>query len=231
MADSRIYTEGKELSGKNVPKQAVGHQPVPKLRREKLSLRCSLTDVERTLKCARIREKLTQCEAWKHAESILVYASYGTEVSTWELIDLALLEGKRVFCPKVEGKKMEFFRILSASDLKPGFRGILEPDGQTESFERHEREGQTRGHQLLKQRVSAGSLQREYKRALLLAPGTAFDPEGNRIGYGGGYYDRYLGQFAESDRPYCIGLCFSCQLTEKIAAQKHDVPMDMVIYA
>lgn len=193
-----------------------------------MRLRNSLTEKERERRCVRIREQLVLCEMWKQAESVLTYVSYGTEVSTRELIGLALLEGKRVFCPRVEGKKIEFYRILSENDLTPGFRGILEPDGKTERFER---KGQEETHATLRQRASDGALPEKSPKALLLAPGTVFDRKGNRMGYGGGYYDRYLGQFPENTRPYCVGLCFSCQLAERIAVQKHDIRMDMVIDA
>lgn len=189
----------------NLPGQRDGRSAT-ELRKEKLKLRSGLTQEERKLKCDRIAEQVTGLQAWKNAQDILIYASFGAEVSTFELIGRALLEGKRVFCPKVEEDALTFYRIFSAEDLKPGFRGILEPDGGTEFLE-----------------ASA--------HALLIAPGTVFDRKGHRIGYGGGYYDRYLGRFSEADRPYCVGLCYACQLTGRIVPAKHDIAMNLVIYA
>lgn len=185
--------------------QAVPDVSSVALRREKLRLRNAMTQKQRALGSARITEQLIACSAWQEAENILIYASYGTEVSTRDAIERALGENKRVFCPKVEGERMAFYRIFSYSQLKPGFRNILEPEGLAGAFHG----------------AGAGTL--------LIAPGTVFDPSGHRIGYGGGYYDRYLGSLLEKDRPFCIGICFFCQLAEQIMPREHDVSMDLVI--
>lgn len=187
MADSRIFTE---------------------LRRDKIRLRRLMSEEERMCKSNEIVRSVLKHEIYRKAESLLIYVSYGEEVSTQELIKTALAEEKRVFCPKVERENMKFYRIFSLEELKAGFHGILEPDGNTPAYE-----GQ------------------DNAAALLLAPGTVFDREGHRIGYGGGYYDRYLGAFAEKERPYCIGLCFACQLTERIEPKEHDVSMNEVMFA
>lgn len=185
--------------------QAVSDTSSAALRREKLRLRNAMTQKQRELGSARITKQLIACSAWQEAENILIYASYGTEVSTRDAIERALGENKRVFCPKVEGERMAFYRIFSCSQLKPGFRNILEPEGLTGAFD------------------GGGS------NTLLIAPGTVFDQSGHRIGYGGGYYDRYLGGFLQKDMPFCIGICFFCQLAEQIVPREHDVSMDLVI--
>lgn len=177
------------------------------LRREKIRLRRAMSGEERMRKSAAIVRALLNCAAYQKADSLLVYVSYREEVSTQELIESALAHGKRVFCPKVEAGNMEFYRIFSQEDLKAGFRGILEPGEGLPAYERKK------------------------GGALLVAPGTAFDRLGHRIGYGGGYYDRYLGKFAKPDKPYCIGLCFACQLAERIEPEAHDISMDEVIFA
>lgn len=125
---------------------------------------------------------------------------------------------------------MEFYRIFSREDLKPGFRGIPEPEGRSLAFEKHKADDWQAESREARRQDDAGNGFGKYPDALLIAPGTVFDRTGHRIGYGGGYYDRYLGQFSVEHRPYCIGLCFSCQLAERILPETHDVRMDRVIF-
>ena len=95
----------------------------------------------------------------------------------------------------------------SFSELAPGYQHILEPPGQTKRF------------------LPDASIP-----TLLTAPGLAFDRSGARIGYGKGFYDRYLGKIPAADRPYLVGLCFSCQLFEILDGQKpHDINMDLIV--
>ena len=93
------------------------------------------------------------------------------------------------------------------AELAPGYQHILEPPGQTKRF------------------LPDASIP-----TLLTAPGLAFDRSGARIGYGKGFYDRYLGKIPVADRPYLVGLCFSCQLFEILDGQKpHDINMDLIV--
>ena len=157
-----------------------------------------LSEESRFQKSREIAENLMAMAVWKQAKQVLLYASYGSEVSTGLLIDAALAAGKEVFLPKVLGDQMEFFRITDRAELAPGYQHILEPPGQTKRF--------------------------------LSAPGLAFDRSGARIGYGKGFYDRYLGKIPAADRPYLVGLCFSCQLFERLDGQKpHDINMDLIV--
>lgn len=180
-------------------------EKVRMLRREGMEKRARLDEGDRRLKSAQIAEKLFCLPVWKEAQNLLVYVSCAAEVFTHKIIETALAQGKHVFCPKVIGRTMEFYRIRSFAELKPGFRGILEPERNDEIFSKT-------------------------KPALVLVPGTAFDKEGHRIGYGGGYYDRYLGSFSADGGIYCIGLCFSCQLADRIEPMEHDFSMDLVIW-
>lgn len=180
--------------------------PHTELRRQKLALRRHLTAQERHLASDRIGRQLQELIPWRNAKVLLCYASYDTEVSTQALLCSALSQKKQVYCPKAAADgTMDFYRIYSVRDLSPGFHGILEPDGTTQRYS-----------------PSDG-------RTLLLAPGTVFDRHGHRIGYGGGYYDRWLARFSRQERPFCIGLCFSCQLVEQLWPQPHDIAMDMVL--
>lgn len=176
------------------------------LRQEKLSLRRKMGQSQRERQSRQIARAVQACPVWQNARCILLYASYKTEVSTDSLLMAALDANKSVYYPRVEGQEMEFYRIASREELAPGYKGILEP-------------------------VQSGEKYVLVPDTLLIAPGAVFDRQGHRIGYGGGYYDRYLGRFAKPQRPYCMGLCFACQITPKIVPKAHDILMDSVIFA
>ena len=181
--------------------KTLSNRALGKQRREALS------ETERLQKSRQITEKLLATAAWEQAKRVLLYASCGSEVSTDLLIDVALTQGKEVYLPKVLNSRMEFFQITAKEELVPGYRQIFEPTGQTKRF------------------LPDGLIP-----ALLIAPGLAFDKTGARIGYGKGYYDRYLGAIADADRPTLAGICFSCQLFDRLDGQKpHDIDMDFVI--
>lgn len=93
-----------------------------------------LSEESRFQKSREIAENLMAMAVWKQAKQVLLYASYGSEVSTGLLIDAALAAGKEVFLPKVLGDQMEFFRITDRAELAPGYQHILEPPGQTKRF-------------------------------------------------------------------------------------------------
>ena len=217
-----------------------------RLRKEKLTLRRSMSETQRRAASREIAASLMQLSCWQTVESLLCYVSYETEVSTKELLLTALQEKKRVFCPKVEADgRMEFYRIRSLAELTPGYHGILEPKAVTERYAAGEAfagkealsEAETLAEAEASEAAEAAGAGRKASRpsgnasagTLLLAPGTVFDPYGHRIGYGGGYYDRWLARFTKEERPCCIGLCFACQMTETIVPGKHDVPMDWVL--
>ena len=106
---------------------------------------------------------------------------------------------------------MNFYRIFSMNDLKKGYCGIREPSGRTEDL------------------LSVYDIKTD--RCLMIMPGSAFDRERNRMGYGRGYYDKYLdavrGESPDAFRT--IGICFECQMQERIPAEYYDRKADMVI--
>jgi 5-formyltetrahydrofolate cyclo-ligase len=102
---------------------------------------------------------------------------------------------------------MEFYRINSLEELQAGYRGILEPSGETEKF-----------------LFRPGNAD----KTLMLMPGVAFDSYRNRIGYGKGFYDRYLAD-KEELQLHTIGIGFSCQLVDEIPAQEGDIKPYQVI--
>ncbi len=137
------------------------------------------------------------------AEVIALYCSMPEEVATDELIVSLLGEKKTVCVPLVTEKGMLFIRIRSLADLrKTGSFGIREPEYSREDV------------------VPADKIE------LAVFPGLAFDKNGNRLGYGGGYYDRAFARNAAAEK---IALCFSCQLLEHIPSESHDLKVDKII--
>ena len=156
----------------------------------------------------KIKEWLFANKHYKAAQTVFVYASYKSEVETKEIIQGALRQGKRVAVPKVHGEDMFFYEIQSWEELFPGYQGILEP--------------QNEGREPL---VPASS-------DVMVVPGSVFDHQGGRFGYGGGYYDKYLGKIFEAYgyQPYLIGLAFACQISpKKLPTEEHDKKMDCIL--
>lgn len=177
-------------------------------RKKYMQLRNSLTDGEREYKSRNICKALLALEVFRQSKYLYSYLSYGTEAGTREIVLESLRLGKRVFVPKVyPDRKMEFFEIFSFDELRPGFRGILEPDleklGQRKPF---------------------------CESGLMLVPGLAFEMGGQRLGYGGGYYDAYLSRFSERHF-YKLGLCFQVQVAESLSwpLEASDIPVDGIL--
>ncbi len=174
------------------------------IRKKILALRDGMPDDERLLFSKNITDALLKMEQIQQAENILCFAGYKSEVSTTELIVSLLNRDKRVFLPRVDGDEMEFYRIQGLQDFEEGYKGILEPSmACTEVF---------RGP------VS--------KETVMLMPGAVFAKDGSRIGYGKGFYDRYL---AKHDIMNRIALCFSSQLLESIPSDAHDKKASVIV--
>ena len=180
-----------------------------------LAKRDALSDDEIVQKSRLIFEKLIKTKEYKESVNILVYASMGSEVRTDEIILDALANGKKVFCPKVTDKKagtMVFIRIGALEDLEEGYFHIREPklDEDSEIMGRNYLGGYEQD--CLKEAATEHEEDincRENEKTLVIMPGVAFDRNRNRIGYGGGFYDRYLSGHPDYDT---VALCFDEQL-------------------
>ncbi len=138
---------------------------------------------------------------YRQAKTIYGYLPYNQEVRTTEMLLAALADGKKVAVPKCYGDTMKFLYIESLEGIAPGYCGIPEP-----VFDAPVAEDST---------------------ALVLMPGLAFDRRGRRIGYGGGFYDRFLE--AEPGHP-TLALCYGFQMVEELETEDHDIPVDDVIW-
>lgn len=183
-----------------------------KIRRQILSLRDQIPPALREEKSLLIAQTLFSMQCYQQADVLLVYVDYQSEVVTAGIIDKALAEGKQVFVPKVTGDDMEFYRIFDRTSLVEGYRGIREPsDGQIFSVGPDQNRDQ-------------GTV------PLMLMPGTVFDRARHRIGYGKGFYDRYLHRLTQAGmKIYTAALCFACQVVGQVPHEAHDIRPDMVV--
>lgn len=179
-----------------------------KIRSTYLDKRNQMNPEARQAASKKIREWVFANKRFKVAKTVFVYASYKSEVETKELIQGALRMGKRVAVPKVTGMEMDFYEIQSWEELFPGYQGILEP--------------QTSGKEPV---IPVDS-------DIMLLPGAVFDRRGNRIGYGGGYYDRYWNRINDTygNKPYLMALAYHCQIYPgKLPTEKHDKKMNCIL--
>ena len=141
-------------------------------------------------------------QAYRDAKSIYFYLPYNQEVRTIPMLLQALEDGKNVAVPKVYGDEMKFITITDLSQIGQGYMGIPEPtvDGPVATDE----------------------------TALILMPGLAFDEEGHRIGYGGGFYDKFLSR--EKNHP-TVALCYEFQMLPHVETEDFDIPVDLVLHA
>lgn len=181
------------------------------IREKSLKLRNDLSASEREEKSESIRNKLFALKSYQEAEILLSYAAYQSEVHTLPVIEQALADGKKVFCPKVQGEDMEFYQIENTEMLETGYKGILEPSDS--SAERSLQE-------VLKEEKGG--------HILMLMPGCAFDKNCSRLGYGKGFYDRYLKKSNDIEMSK-IALSYECQIWPEIPQDEQDVRPDMVI--
>jgi len=142
----------------------------------------------------------------KHWSTLFIYVDFRSEVETLELIKSCLSQGKRVAVPLVDASAVHMIPLLikdPARDLVPGYYDIPEPDP----------------------RKSLPVAPGEIDAAII--PGSVFDTNGGRLGYGGGYYDRFL----VNDAPQAkrIGFAFEVQVVEKVPMLPHDQPLDILI--
>ena len=176
---------------------------------DKKQLRKKVRDQKRAMTAEQIEEKsrllgekFLKSDLYRQAKSVYGYLPYNQEVRTVAMLEKALQDGKRVAVPKCYGEEMRFIWMEDLSQVEKGYAGIPEPiaDGPVADDE----------------------------TALVLMPGMAFDPEGHRIGYGGGFYDKFLA--AEPGHP-TLALCYDFQMFDRLETEEFDIPVDQVLWA
>ena len=152
-------------------------------------------------KSEKLGELFAESELYKNAKAIYGYLPYNQEVRTVPMLEQALKDGKKVAVPKCYGEEMRFIWMDDLSKVEKGYANIPEP--------------------------IADEPVADDKTALVLMPGLAFDPQGHRIGYGGGFYDKFL---AKEMHP-TLALCYDFQMLEHLETEAHDLPVDVVLWA
>lgn len=204
-----------------------------RFRTEALAARDGLTQQQHRHYSGRIIKNLLNLPCYQDADAILTYISFRSEVDTFPLLEQAFADGKAVFAPKVLGKEMAFYRIFSRDDLMAGYQGILEPVGgmlfETWRNDWISQRKKCQQEPLLMTR-EAVTPEDEAPSVLICMPGAAFDRSCHRIGYGGGFYDRYLGDTACPQMKYVTAaLSFNCQIFEEIPWETHDIRPEQII--
>ena len=174
------------------------------IRKSIIERREKLPKEEKLLFDDKIYTKVKNLRVFKEAKVIFTFISFGSEVDTLRLIDEALRKGKTVAVPWInkEKKLMEAKVIRDLDDMYPGLYGILEPSPEAETLKPQEID-------------------------LIITPGVAFDNLGGRIGYGGGYYDKFLAEVKASVPK--IALSYELQRVKKLPLEPFDIKITALI--
>ena len=151
---------------------------------------------------ARLCEQFAQTEQYRNAKTVYGYLPYNQEVRTTAMMEQVLKDGKRLALPKIYGDVMKFIWVDDLSQVAKGYCGIPEP-------------------------IHDEPLADD-PTSLVLMPGMAFTKDGQRMGYGGGFYDKFLG--GEPGHP-TVALCYDFQIVESLPTEAFDIPVDLVIWA
>jgi len=174
-----------------------------KIRKDILSLRDALPLVEREAMSRTICSSFTHLPMLSACSSVMIFLSFGTEINTDYIIQWLWQQNKKVLVPrcKTKTREMDIFPIATFADLEPGYFGIREPKRD------------------VRPPVSKEVID------LVVVPAVAFDRRGYRVGYGGGYYDRFLAGMDVST----IGLAFSCQIIPEAPVDAYDQPVQGIV--
>lgn len=174
--------------------------------KEKQNVRARMAQLRKAMdprvaaaRSALVQENVCRDPAWRSALSAGFYLPVRGEVDTLALCRIALATGRKLFLPRITDSaahSMEFFACSDLEGLERGPFGLLQPPATT---------------------PAAQTLD------LALVPGLAFDSKGARLGYGGGYYDRFFARLPVRRR---LGLCFAFQIVERLPSDARDVPMN-----
>ncbi|SHO47070.1 5-formyltetrahydrofolate cyclo-ligase [Nitrosotalea sinensis] len=174
--------------------------PVEKsrLRKQILDARDSLSLDFIKIASSKIRDNLRKIDFYRQSTSIGVYYSIGSEVQTHELIQEFFNQGKEVALPRVEKNDIIFKKITSMSDLEMGSFSVMEPKEKCETVK---------------------------KLDVILVPAIALTRDGYRLGYGFGFYDRYL----HGKKSKKIGLAYAKHILKSFPHDDHDIKMDCIV--
>ena len=162
----------------------------------------AMTKEEIESKSEKLGELFLASDLYKQAKNIYGYLPYNQEVRTTAMLEQAQKDGKRIAVPKILGDTMIFVWLDDLTAVERGYSGIPEPIDLTPVA--------------------------DDPTALVLMPGMAFDPQGHRCGYGGGFYDKFLA--SEPGHP-TLALCYDFQMLPELETEEYDIPVDCVLWA
>ena len=174
-----------------------------RIRRDVLALRNVIPQVELEAMSRSICRRFSGLPVLRDCQAVMIFMSFGSEVDTDYIIEELWQQGKKVFVPlcRPATRAMEIYPITSFTDVVPGYFGIREPK------------------QDLRPPVAKDTID------MVVVPAVAFDRRGFRVGYGGGYYDRFLAGLAVPT----LGLAFSCQLIPEAPVGEYDLAVQGII--
>ena len=172
------------------------------LRRSIRERKRAMTEQEISSRSAALTEKFCATEQYAQAKTLYGYLPYNQEVRTVPILEQALRDGKKVAVPRVCGDRMDFIYMTDLSLVEKSDMGIPEP-------------------------VADGPIGDD-PTALVLMPGLAFTENGDRMGYGGGFYDKFLA--SEPEHP-TVALCYEFQMVKELPTEEYDIPVDLVLWA
>ena len=168
-----------------------------RLRKEIKRFRVSLSRDEKTEMDRRIFEKVMGWETLRKVKSVLIYCSTFLEVDTKALIRACYKSGKLIGLPRCSGKgHMDFYYADEGTEFEKSAFGITEP------------------------LPDSSRIIKDFTDTLCIVPGLAFDKSGGRLGYGGGFYDRFL---SEHNEIITLGICYIKNITDKLVTGEYDI--------
>lgn len=175
------------------------------IRERIINIRNKMSNEEVEQKSSQIVQQVIKTPEYEEADNLLLYADYKKEVMTRKLFEHALLHKKKIYFPKcLDENNMEFYQVTSINQLFEGYKGIFEPSENEAN----------------KYKVDLT------QDTLAIIPGVAFDLNGYRIGYGKGFYDKYL--WNKRQMTY-MALAFSNQIVDEIPNNEFDIRMDKIV--
>lgn len=174
------------------------------IRKDIIKLRDEFDISEKIIADEIILKKLLLREEYIKCKNIFIYIGFGSEIDTRKYIERFWQDNKTVVVPRtnIEKKEMDVVKIDNFDNLIKDKYGILEPDISEKAFDKDDID-------------------------LIIMPGVAFDRDGGRVGYGGGYYDKFLETLSSNVKK--IALCYDFQIVKKIPLSSYDIKVDKII--
>jgi len=175
------------------------------LRREVLAMRAALPEEERAHRSRQAARRLLELPALSSSQTIMAFYPFQDEIDTRIFMEEARKRGKELWLPRTEvaARRLTPYVYRSEEELRSGVYGIREPDPEL------------------------SCLADVSRLDAIVLPGVAFDRTGGRLGYGGGFYDRFLA--ALQRKPLLIGYAFSIQVVDRVPLEEHDYLLDFVV--